>query len=107
MLVRAFLALSVPLSILAVPSAAEAQSFNCRYARAADEIAICDDGQLSRLDERMSRIFFEVRDSLPGRERARLEIDQEGWLSTRRSCGRDAECIEDAYRDRIRELRRY
>jgi uncharacterized protein len=95
------------LAVVAFPSLAEAQSFNCRYARNADEIAICDDSQLSRLDERMSRLFFEVRDSVWGRERAALDADQAEWLDSRQSCRRNPDCIEDAYRQRIRELRRY
>jgi uncharacterized protein len=95
------------LAVVALPSPAEAQSFNCRYARDADEIAICDDPELSRLDERMSRLFFDVRDSVGGRGQAALDAEQAEWLESRRSCRRNPDCIEDAYRQRIRELRRY
>lgn len=83
-------------------AAAEAQAFNCRYARYADEITICQDPLLSRLDERMSRLFYRLRDRVGG---ARLDPDQDSWLRARRACGRDAACIEGAYRLRIRELR--
>lgn len=103
MLLRALLFVTV----MALPSLAEAQSFNCRYARQADEITICEDPVLSRLDERMSRLFFEVRDAVWGRERAALDADQAEWLESRRSCRRDPECIEGTYRQRIRELRRF
>jgi len=91
---------------LLLPAAASAQSFNCRYARFADEVAICQSPLLSRLDERMSRIFYETRNDIDG-TRDELDADQDAWLRTRRSCGRDDACIEDAYRDRIRELRAY
>ena len=104
MLQRSLIALA---AVVALPSLVEAQSFNCRYARQADEIAICDDPELSRLDERMSRLFFEVRDAVGGRERAGLDADQAEWLESRRACRRNADCIEDAYRQRIRELRRF
>lgn len=88
---------------LLLPAAADAQSFNCRFARYADEVVICQDAQLSRLDERLSRVFYELRSEVGG---ARLDAEQDRWLRSRRSCGRDAGCIEDAYRGRIRELRR-
>ena len=90
-----------------VPLVAEAQSFNCRYARSADEVLICQDPRLSALDERMAHLYFPLRNSLFGYERAQLQADQAGWLRSRRSCGADGLCIADAYRSRIRELRRY
>ena len=39
---------------LGLVSSAHAQSFNCRYARTPDEVAICQNGRLSDLDERLS-----------------------------------------------------
>lgn len=36
------------LAVVALPSLAEAESLNCRHARHADEIAICNDLELSR-----------------------------------------------------------
>lgn len=94
-------------AMLASATGAAAQSFECRYARWPDEIAICDDAMLSRLDERMSRLFYRVRDSLDRGERADLDADQDNWLRSRRRCGRDPDCLEMAYRRRIRELRDY
>jgi uncharacterized protein len=88
---------------LFLPASAEAQSFNCRYARFADEVTICQEPRLSRLDERMSQLFYELRNDIGG---ARLDAEQDAWLWSRRSCGRDPACIESAYRERIRELRR-
>ena len=83
---------------------ASAQSFNCRYARTPDEIAICADGRLSRLDERLSNRFFRLRDSLYGPERARLDREQTAWLNARQQCGSDPGCIAATYRARIAEL---
>jgi uncharacterized protein len=93
--------------LLLMPLAAQAQSFNCRYARTPDEVLICQDGRLSALDERMSGIYFRVRNSLYGGARANLEAEQAGWLRSRQSCGRDGACIADSYRQRIRELSDY
>jgi uncharacterized protein len=89
------------------PVVAKAQSFNCRYARTADEVLICQDGQLSALDERMSGNYARLRNGLYGSARAALEAKQAAWLRSRMSCGRDAGCIAGSYRQRIRELSAY
>lgn len=92
---------------LMLPPSAEAQSFNCRYARTPDEVAICQSDRLANLDQAMSRIYFRLRNSLYGREKARLEAEQSSWLRQRRDCGSDRGCIEEAYARRIQELRNY
>jgi uncharacterized protein len=73
------------LSLLLVQSA-HAQSFNCRFARTSDEIAICNDARLSRLDERLSSRFYSLRDSLSGPDRVRLDQRQSAWLDSRHRC---------------------
>jgi uncharacterized protein len=88
-----------------VPSTA--QSFNCRYARAADEVMICQSRQLSALDERMSSTYYSVRNSLSGADRRRLERTNRIWLQERQGCGRDAACITNIYRSWIRDLNRF
>jgi len=90
-----------------MPFAAQAASFNCNRADRPDEILICQNGQLSALDERLSSLYFRLRNSLGGSERRRLESDQARWLRQRFDCGRDFACIRDLYRDRITELGNY
>src|SRR5215210_2296951 len=90
-------------SLLLVQSA-HAQSFSCRYARASDEVAICEDAWLSRLDERLSSRFFRLRDSLSGLDRARLDRGQSAWLDARHQCKSDPACIGAAYLGRLSEL---
>lgn len=84
-----------------------AQSFNCNYAKAVDEVTICRSQMLSQLDEQMSTMYFEIRNSLFGIQRLQLQNGQAAWLSGRRLCGGDPGCIEQAYRQRIRELSSY
>jgi uncharacterized protein len=68
---------------------------------------ICQDAQLAALDERMSSMFFRLRNILsPGQSRF-LEADQGQWLRNRMTCGRDADCIEAAYDRRILQLKAY
>ena len=51
---------------------ADAQSFNCRNAMNADEVLICQDGELSRLDERMAGLYFAGRNQAYGYMRETL-----------------------------------
>jgi uncharacterized protein len=95
------------LAFTLVPFAAEAQSFNCRLARTSDEVLICQNSGLSALDERMARMYNRLRNQLSGGARRGLIQDQSAWLQSRYGCGRDAACIEDSYRQRIRELGNY
>jgi uncharacterized protein len=88
-------------------TAVHAQSFNCRYAKSADEIMICQDQQLSALDEQMSSLYYNLRNSLGGYRRAALEDSQGRWLRGRISCGRDRDCIYASYVRRINFLQSY
>jgi uncharacterized protein len=102
-----FQRLLIVLAISSMPLAAQAQSFNCRTAERPDEILICQNPGLSRLDERMSSLYFTLRNRLAGAERRALETAQASWLESRIACGRDFQCIETRYQRRIAELRDY
>ena len=103
---RFILVLAVSLAVTsALPNAsARAQSFNCHYAKAPDEVLICQLPRLSALDERMASLYFRLRNRLQGPRLRLLEAEQAVWLRQRSACGRDAECIADAYVARIQEL---
>lgn len=90
--------------LLAFVSAAKAQSFNCNYARTPDEVLICQEGELARLDERLASIYARVRGRLDAQDRRELEFEQSSWLQSRKECGRDFRCIESHYRRRIDQL---
>jgi uncharacterized protein len=90
---------------LAIP--AEAQSFNCRYARSADEVLICQEPQLSRLDEELSAVYARVRNRTRGSDLEELTAEQASWLRGRKECSRDYRCIESYYRRRIAQLREF
>jgi uncharacterized protein len=99
---RTFFGIGAILVMTSVP--AGAQSFNCRYAKTPDEVAICSDPRLSQLDERMSRRFFQLRNELSPPQQLRLDETQGGWLARRNSCGSDPGCIEEVYLTRIDQL---
>ena len=92
------------LATLLLVQPAYAQSFNCRNARTADEVAICADAGLSRLDERLSSRFYGLRESVSGSDRARLDYEQSRWLDSRHRCGANRACIAASYRSRITDL---
>jgi uncharacterized protein len=93
--------------LAAMSSAAQGQSFNCASADHPDEVLICQNDRLSRLDERMSSLYFTLRNQLSGAERQALETSQRSWLQSRMDCGRDYQCIEGLYEQRIGFLSNY
>lgn len=100
--------LGIALVVLAAnASVAIAQSFNCRSATFPDEVAICQDAELSRLDERVAGLYHSARNQVQGGIRHTLEKSQTDWLLARRACSRDRGCIQEAYQSRIRQLGEY
>lgn len=77
-----------------------AQAFNCNFAKQADELTICRDDSLKALDEDMANRFFKIRQQLPVDAQAQLKSGQKDFLNTRKFCGTDGDCIENAYRGR-------
>lgn len=88
-------------------SPAEAASFDCARARAADEIAVCRSLELSALDSEMGGLWYAYSriPMLMGGRSARADAAQ-AFLERRARCGRNLACLRAAYRDRIAVLRR-
>jgi uncharacterized protein len=78
-------------------------SFDCRRARFADEVAICGDPELARLD----RLIGDGYQILLGRiGEAPARAIAAPLLASRRACGSEAGCIKNAQISTIRELQR-
>lgn len=93
----------VLLSLAGLP-AAQAASFDCTRAQAADEKAVCATMALSDLDVRMATLF-EVAGHLVGMgQRGQLQDDQRQFLKDRASCGSDTACLTLAYDARIKAI---
>jgi uncharacterized protein len=78
-------------------------SFDCRRARFADELAICADSELARLDRAIGdgyQVLLERVGQTPARAIAAP------LLASRRACGSDVGCIKDVQISTIRELQR-
>jgi uncharacterized membrane protein YkvA (DUF1232 family)/uncharacterized protein YecT (DUF1311 family) len=84
---------------------AAAASFDCeRSDLAADEKAICDTRSLNDADVKMVTTFDILTTLLPMGNRDKLKEDQSAWLKKRQDCGADAQCLADAYAERMKEL---
>jgi uncharacterized protein YecT (DUF1311 family) len=90
--------------VLASAGSAPAQSFDCKAAGGADEVAICRDAHLAQLDTQLAQLYGRQRQRLDGAGRATLAMHQKAWLGQRRDCRADAACIGDLYADRIKML---
>ena len=92
-------------AFLATP--AQAASFDCARARAADEVAVCRTPSLSNLDSEMGGLWY-AYSRVPmymGARGARMD-EAQAFLTRRRACGRNTTCLAGAYRARIAELHR-
>jgi uncharacterized protein len=98
------LAALTALTVLVPTTPLMAQSFNCRYAKTPDEVAICDNSSLAEMDVKVSNLYFGYRNFYHGPARRRLEADQAAWLKTRLDCGRNFICIAKAYKARVDHL---
>ena len=93
----------VAAALLAAPGA-QAQSFDCAKAAAADEKAICASPALSDLDTQMADAYAAARRCAMMGMQGILLDEQHAFLAQRAACGADDGCLEKAYHARIRKL---
>jgi uncharacterized protein len=83
------------------PLSAQAASFDCAKARAADEKAICADRGLNDKDVKMSTLYEIDGHLVAMGRRGDLHDEQVQWLSARKACGAARACLNAAYDRRI------
>ncbi|GAA5166572.1 hypothetical protein [Viridibacterium curvum] len=83
--------------------AALAASFPCEKARTPIEKTICNDAELSGLDEYLGRYYSAARTAV-GRGDACLAADQTAWLRSVRGACKDATCLIRVYLSRLATL---
>jgi uncharacterized protein len=109
--IRQLAALGLGLLALAgVAAPADAASFDCRpyhRARSCPETIVCSTPELSRMDDRVARLYNVRLRALSFRQAARLTDEQRDWLDSRNACGCNASCILRHYETRIEDLRHY
>jgi len=86
---------------LALTLPAQAASFDCSKAQSKIEKMVCADSGLSRLDEKIAKVYGEVLKK--SSDETLLKKQQRGWLKARNQC-KDISCLGDHYRGRLAEL---
>ena len=85
---------------------ASAASFDCAQAATPTEHAICDNPQISKLDEQTSGLYYQIISSgAPRRTVNQVKSSQVSFLQQRNSCGAGYNCLISAYTDQIMYLK--
>jgi uncharacterized protein len=95
---------AIAIGAILASASSEAASFNCRYAKSAVEVAICQDEDLQALDERMAKDYSTLGPLLPYSARSKLKRSQIRFITRRNACGYNADCISAAYEARIASI---
>lgn len=82
-----------------------AASFDCSKAQTKDEKAICADQGLNDQDVEMAVLYRQLKPLLGMGARGDMEDTQVAWLKRREACGEDRACLNNAYEDRLKQLR--
>ncbi len=96
--------LYVLLLVIAAPNIAYAVSFDCNKAKTPVEYTICNNAELSSLDDQLATRYKEAIRTTDKKES--LKADQRRWLTIRNNCN-DIECLKDVYINRIGALDGY
>jgi uncharacterized protein len=82
-----------------------AAGFDCEKAKGEVEVAVCEDQQLSQLDDALARTYKSVLAIAP--EPGAQIAEQRRWLTTVRDRCRGADCLVAAHEKRIDELKKF
>ena len=80
-------------------------SFDCKKASTFIESTICNDIELSKLDEQLAITYKKVRDSLS--DKTDLKNEQLDWLKNNRNKCMSLECLKTSYTNRVLYLTNY
>ncbi|MBP2198169.1 lysozyme inhibitor LprI family protein [Pantoea cypripedii] len=90
--------------LLGATAPAMAASFDCTRASTAQEKLICQNPQLSALDETLAAAYRNKMSGLSGNDAAQLKQSQRDWLKQLRSHGTEANQLQADYQQRIAAL---
>ncbi len=90
------------IAVLLLSTNLYAASFDCAKAGTKVEHMICDDLELSKLDEQLAKSYKLVVQDITQAEQ--IQQSQKLWMKERNGCT-DMVCVKDAYRKRIGQLR--
>ena len=90
------------LGLLALILPAQGASFDCAKAASKVEKLICNNGELSKLDEDLSKTYQQALERNDDKQKATKE--QRYWLKEVRNACQDMDCLKTAYQERINKL---
>lgn len=85
-------------------TAVQAASFDCAKATSDIEHAICNNPDLSSLDDRLSESYQLAMANLPGDQADALRSEQRSWLKQRDACNGQETCLSDLFSQRAAQL---
>lgn len=86
--------------------AGHAASFNCALAKTPTEHAICDNPQISTLDDQTSGLYYQIISSgAPASTVSQVKASQVNFLAQRNACGAGYDCLISAYTSQIMYLK--
>ena len=94
---------SVLACICVNPGPLRAASFDCANAGQHVEQLVCEDAELSELDDHLSAVYRASWSDSTAAGQKQLKLDQQRWLKRRNACG-DRECLKEAYEIRLAVL---
>ncbi len=77
-------------------------SFNCNLARSSNELEICRDSNLSRLDIELNNVYKKIRNTSLSN---RVRTSQRRWIRQRSRCNGNNRCLMSMYVRRVHELK--
>jgi uncharacterized protein YecT (DUF1311 family) len=78
-------------------------SFDCGKAHSRIETLICQDAELSQLDEALGKVYRRKLEQ--SADKATFTTEQKRWLRETRDACKDRECLRTAYRARVTEMK--
>jgi uncharacterized protein len=94
--------IGITFALFVLSATAQAASFDCKRATTTIEKLICENEELSKLDEELSKTYLKSLENSDLRQQTMNS--QRQWLKNRRNVCQNSECVRDAYEARIKEL---
>lgn len=85
-------------------TAVQAASFDCAKATSDIEHSICNNPDLSSLDDRLNESYQLAMANLPGDQADALRTEQRSWLKQRNACNGQESCLSDLFSQRAAQL---
>ena len=101
------LAVLTLLASVLLPVAGHSASFDCAKASTPTEHAICDNPQLSSLDEQTAGLYYTLISggiAQPTQTVEQVKTAQAGFIQKRDACGANFNCLVDAYTAQVMYL---